>query len=128
VAGYVSRAVFRFLGAVLRFLIAAPAVWVWQNVARPLGHGVRDVLWRPAARTVRAAGHSARAAFDAARASARETRAELRRALFGAPSVKEREPLPESGRVPWVAGSPHNSATTPNSFGSKRDDADFRTL
>ena len=135
VAGYVSRAVFRFLGAVLRLLVADPAVWVWRNVARPFGRGVRafgrgarDALWRPAAQAVREAGRSARAAFDAARASVRETRAELRRAIFGAPSVTKRKPLPGDGRVPLVAGSPHNSATAPNSFGSKRDDADFRTL
>lgn len=128
VAGYVSRAVFRFLGALLRFLIADPAVWVWRHAVRPLGRGLRDGIWRPAARVVREARHSARAAFAAARASVREARAELRRALFGAPSEPERKPLPDGGRVPWVAGSPHNSATTPNAFGPKRDDADFRTL
>ncbi|WP_181765785.1 hypothetical protein, partial [Streptomyces albidus (ex Kaewkla and Franco 2022)] len=53
VAGYISRAVFRFLGAVLRFLFADPAVWVWQHVARPLGRGLRDALWRPAAQAIR---------------------------------------------------------------------------
>lgn len=128
VAGYVSRAVFRFLGALLRFLIADPAVWVWQHAVRPLGRGLRDGIWRPAARVVREVRRTARAALVTARASVRETRAELRRALFGAPSEPERKPLPDSGRVPWVAGSPHNSATTPNTFGPKRDDADFRTL
>ncbi|WP_216093872.1 hypothetical protein [Streptomyces abyssalis] len=141
VAGRVSRAVFRFLGRVLRFLFADPAVWMWRNVVRPVGRGLRDGVWRPAAHAVREAGRSVRAALAAARASVRETRAELRRALFGGPPagspapepaaeppVPDRRALSGGGRVPWVAGSPHNSTTTPGTFGSKRDDADFRTL
>ncbi|WP_314175182.1 hypothetical protein [Streptomyces winkii] len=139
VAGYVSRAVFRFFGRVLRFLVADPVVWLWRHVVRPVGRGLRDGVWRPAARAVREAGRGVRAALASARATVRETRAELRRALFGGPRagrpakaeatpVSERRALAESGRVPWVAGSPHNSATAPGTFGPKHDDADFRTL
>lgn len=140
VAGYVSRAVFGFAGRVLRLLFADPAVWLWRHVACPAGRAVRDGVWRPAARAVREAGRGARAALAAARASVRETRAEIRRALFGGPPLRRRAPepvpepvagrtvRPEAGRVPWGAGSPHNSATAPATFGSKHDDADFRTL
>ncbi|MGW7521287.1 hypothetical protein ACWGJ2_37495 [Streptomyces sp. NPDC054796] len=99
-AGYVSRAVFRFAGRVLRWLFVDPAVWVWRHVVAPVGRAVREHVWRPSARAVRAAGRSAREVLAAARASVRETRAELRRALFGAPRVEEREALPREGRVP----------------------------
>jgi hypothetical protein len=128
VAGRISRAFFRLVGTVLRFLVADPAVWVWRSVVRPFGHAVRDHVWRPVAQALREAGRSARAAFAVARNSVRETRAELRRALFGAPSQPERQPLRGEGRVPWGAGSPHSRAKTPYAFGDDRDDADFRTL
>ncbi|MFC4493280.1 hypothetical protein ACFPA8_03915 [Streptomyces ovatisporus] len=128
VAGRISRAVFRFIGAVLRLLVADPVMWVWRNLVRPLGHGLREHVWRPAARAVREAARSARAAFSAARDSVRQTRAELRRALFGARSEPERQPLPGDGRVPWGAGSPHSRATAPKAPAPQRDDADFRTL
>ncbi|WP_175437723.1 hypothetical protein [Streptomyces sp. WMMB 322] len=144
VAGYVSRTVFRAVGRVLRFLFVDPVVWLWRHVVRPVGRGLRDAVWRPAVQAVREAGRGVRAALASARASVRQTRAELRRALFGGPPVGKpgsepvpepasgpaphRRALPERGRVPWDAGSPHNSATQPDAFGAKRDDADFRTL
>lgn len=143
VAGHVSRAVFRFFGRVLRFLFADPAVWLWRHVVMPVHQGLRDLVYRPVAHAVREAGRSVRAALAAARASVRQTRTELQRALFGGRPHGESAPEPAEpvaeyvpdrrvpsgeGRVPWVAGSPHNSATTPGTFGPKRDDADFRTL
>ncbi|WP_189036734.1 hypothetical protein [Streptomyces daqingensis] len=128
VAGRISRAVFRFIGAVLRFLVVDPVVWVWRNAVRPLGRGLRDHVWRPVARAVREAGRGVRAAFAAARDSVRQTRAELRRALFGAPSEPERQPLPGNGRVPWGAGSPHSRASASKTPARQPDDADFRTL
>lgn len=132
VAGHVSRAVFRFFGRVLRFLFVAPVVWLWRHVVRPVGRGLRYGVGRPVAAAAREAGRSVHAALSAARASVRETRAELRRALFGGPApaarAQERRSLSGSGRVPWSAGSPHDSATAPEPSGAKRDAADFRTL
>ncbi|MGW8376136.1 hypothetical protein [Streptomyces sp. ODS28] len=94
VAGYISRAVFGFLGRVLRLLLVSPFVWVWQYALAPAGRGVRDHLWRPVARGVREAARGVRQALRAARASVRETRAEIRKALFGAPRKEERGPQP----------------------------------
>ncbi|NBE50539.1 hypothetical protein GUY60_03685 [Streptomyces sp. YC537] len=85
IAGYVSRAVGRFLGQLLRWVFVEPVRWTYRHVMTPVGHLVRDGLWRPVARTVRAA-------LTVARDSARQVRADLRRALFGAPRP-EPEPL-----------------------------------
>ncbi|UNO42022.1 hypothetical protein [Streptomyces sp. MST-110588] len=95
-AGFVSRAVGRFLGAVLYTLLVRPARWVHRTVLTPLGHAVRDGLWRVARRitrdaaaavtgAVRGTGRAIRQALTAVRDSARRTRADIRRALFGAP-------------------------------------------
>ncbi|MCT2590441.1 hypothetical protein LHJ74_11055 [Streptomyces sp. N2-109] len=92
-AGHVSRVVFGFLGRMLRWIFVAPVVWVWQHAVRPVGRGVRDNLWRPVAQAVREAGRAVRAAIGAARRSARQTRAEIRRALFGSTPEKERDGL-----------------------------------
>ncbi|AXK34179.1 hypothetical protein DVA86_17495 [Streptomyces armeniacus] len=92
-AGRISRAVFGFLGRLLKWIFVAPVVQVWRHVVRPAGRGLRDHVWRPAAGAVREAGRAVRGALAAARASARQTRAELRRALFGAPRKEPRDPL-----------------------------------
>ena len=89
-AGRISRAVWGLLARVLRWLFVAPVVWVWRHVVRPVGHAVRDLVWRPTARTARAAWRQTRAALAAARISVRQTRAEIRRALFGAPRTPDR--------------------------------------
>ncbi|MDQ8700972.1 hypothetical protein RCO28_00505 [Streptomyces sp. LHD-70] len=95
IAGYVSRAVGRFLGGLLR--------WTYRHVLTPVGHLLRDGLWRPVARTVRQA-------VGAARSTARQVRADLRRALFGAP-----RPAPEA-----VVPAPHGEPTErePRTLGS----------
>ncbi|MDI3408570.1 hypothetical protein [Streptomyces cavernicola] len=93
VAGYVSRAVGRFLGTLLRWVFVEPVRWAYRTVLAPVGRLLRDGLWRPVARTVRQA-------LDTTRSTARQVRADLRRALFGAP-----RPTPEAA-VPAPHGEP----------------------
>ncbi|MET7637883.1 hypothetical protein [Streptomyces sp. NPDC005438] len=117
VAGLVSRAVYRFLGWLARGLFVLPARWVYRHVATPLGHLVRDLLWRPAARGARAVGRAVAAGFASAgaatravmapvrqalweaRASLRRTRAEVGRAVFGSPGAHG-APDRKGGRPP----------------------------
>ncbi|MGP3979967.1 hypothetical protein [Streptomyces sp. KR80] len=96
VAGYISRAVWRFLARLFRWIFVEPVRWVYRTVLTPIGHAVRDQLWRPAAQAVRAVGRGVRQALVSAWESARQTRAEIRRALFGAP---RREPVPPRTRT-----------------------------
>ncbi|KAA6221914.1 hypothetical protein CP973_08035 [Streptomyces albofaciens JCM 4342] len=98
VAGYVSRAVGRFLGTLLRWIFVEPFRWVHRAVLTPVGHAVRDVLWRPVRAAAREAGRSVRRALGAARQSVRQTRAEVRRALFGSPKRPEPAAVPEPRR------------------------------
>ncbi|MFI2190697.1 hypothetical protein [Streptomyces sioyaensis] len=84
-AGIISRAVGRFLAAVLRWTLVEPVRWVYCTVLTPVGHVIRDGLWRPV-----------RQALRTARETVRQTRREIRRALFGAP----REPEPARAVVP----------------------------
>ncbi|MEU0671641.1 hypothetical protein ABZ330_01885 [Streptomyces sp. NPDC006172] len=92
IAGYVSLAVGRFLGALLRWTLVEPARWVYRTVLTPVGHVVRDAVLRPAARAARAVGRTARQALGAARESARQARADIRRLFLGEPRApRERE-------------------------------------
>ncbi|MER7149628.1 hypothetical protein [Streptomyces lydicus] len=84
VAGAISRAVGRFLGAVLRRLVAEPLRWAYRHVLTPLGHTVRVGVWRPVRRALRGV-----------RETVRQTRGEIRKALFGTPAPERR-----SGAVP----------------------------
>lgn len=84
-AGILSRALGRFLGAVLRWTLVDPALRVYRGVLTPVGHVIRDGLWRPV-----------RQALRTARATVRQTRREIRRALFGVP----RTPRPARAVVP----------------------------
>lgn len=84
-AGIISRALGRFLAAVLRWTVVEPVRWVYRTVLTPVGHVIRDGLWRPV-----------RQALRTARETVRQTRREIRRALFGAP----REPEPARAVVP----------------------------
>ncbi|MFF4860393.1 hypothetical protein ACFY3J_01390 [Streptomyces sp. NPDC001231] len=94
VAGRISLAVGRFLGAVLRRLVVEPVRWAYRRVLTPVGHAVRDAVLRPAARVARQVGRGTRQAFAAARDIARQARADLRRALLGEPRpVARREPV-----------------------------------
>ncbi|MEU4656666.1 hypothetical protein AB0G32_22440 [Streptomyces sp. NPDC023723] len=99
VAGYVSVAVGRFLGTVLRWVLVEPVRWVYRTVLTPVGHVVRDLVLRPAAQAARGTGRAVRQAFAAARDSARAVRADVRRALFGAARPRrEPEPVPVADR------------------------------
>ncbi|NGO69327.1 hypothetical protein G5C65_13380 [Streptomyces sp. SB3404] len=91
-AGRVSRSVFGFLGRLLRALFVTPFVWVWEYAVRP--------VWRPVARVVRETGLAVRAALVSVWASVRQTRAEIRRALFGGTRTPDRERPLEGRRVP----------------------------
>ncbi|MCF2130820.1 hypothetical protein L1I79_31000 [Strepomyces sp. STD 3.1] len=99
IAGYVSRAFGRFLGTLWRWTVAEPARWAYRSVLTPVGHAVRDTVLRPLADAGRAAGRVTRQALAAARLTVRQTRADLRRALFGEPA----KPRPVGRREPSVA-------------------------
>ncbi|GAA3999830.1 hypothetical protein GCM10022384_53560 [Streptomyces marokkonensis] len=103
VAGYVSRAVGRFLGTLFRWTVAEPARWVYRSVLTSVGHAVRDTVLRPVAEAARGAGRATRQALAAARLSVREARADVRRLLFGEPvkerSVARREPSATEART-----------------------------
>ncbi|MCF3142416.1 hypothetical protein [Streptomyces platensis] len=94
VAGIISRAVGRFLGAVLRWVFVKPVRWVYRTVLTPLGHGIRNGIWRPA-----------RQALRTARETIRQTRQELRRALFGAPREPQRATAVPPRREPGAPGT-----------------------
>ncbi|MFI6872781.1 hypothetical protein ACIBL6_05005 [Streptomyces sp. NPDC050400] len=94
VAGYVSLAVGRFLGRLLRWVFVDPVRWAYRTVLTPVGHAVRDQVWRPVARATRQA-------LGAARDTFRQARADLRRALFGLP--RQPEPLVRGQREPGAA-------------------------
>lgn len=91
VAGHLSLAVGRFLAWLVRRAFVEPARWAYRTVLTPLGHVVRDTVLRPAAEAARAVGRVTRQTLAAARESARQTRADVRRMLFGTP--REPEPL-----------------------------------
>lgn len=76
-AGRISRALGRGLVRLWRGCVARPCAWAYRQVATPAGHVVREI-WRTA------------------RAAVREARAEVRRALFGAPP---REPVRSRART-----------------------------
>jgi hypothetical protein len=92
VAGYVSLAVGRFLGRLFRWIFVEPVRWACKSVFTPVGHLVRDAVWRPAAEAARSVRQATRQALASARETARQTRADIRRMLFGAP--REPEPVP----------------------------------
>ena len=104
-AGFVSRAVGRFLGRLLRWIFVEPLRWAYRTVLTPLGHGLRDGIWRPARHALRAAGRTTRQALAAARETVRQTRKDLRRALFGAPEEPQRETAVAPHREPAGPGT-----------------------
>ncbi|MGW5308218.1 hypothetical protein ACWERF_30450 [Streptomyces griseoluteus] len=96
VAGHLSRVVGRALGTLFRWIFVEPARWVYRTVLTPVGHVVRDVVLRPAARAAREVGRVTRLTLAAARETLRETRRDVRRALFGEP----RQPAEADRREP----------------------------
>ncbi|TJZ55802.1 hypothetical protein FCH28_10910 [Streptomyces piniterrae] len=104
-AGFVSRAVGRFLGRLLRWTVVEPCRWAYRTVLTPLGHGLRDGIWRPVRHILRETGRATRRALTAARESARQTRKELRRALFGAPEKPAPAAVPPPRREPGATAA-----------------------
>ncbi|WP_395360585.1 hypothetical protein ACHGLA_12245 [Streptomyces sp. YH02] len=100
VAGYVSRAVGRGLKWLARNLIGRPAAWCYRTVLTPVGHLVRDAVWRPARKAAVETGRAVSAALASARATVSAARRDAWRALFGGP----REPEP----VPGIPGRARN--------------------
>ncbi|MFD7699710.1 hypothetical protein [Streptomyces caelestis] len=100
VAGYVSIAVGRRLGTLLRRVFVEPARWVHRSVLTPVGHVVRDAVLRPLGDAARAVGRATRQALAAARASVRRARADLRRTLLGGQTGAERKPQLTHRREP----------------------------
>jgi hypothetical protein len=97
----------------LRVLLVVPVRAVWRYVLAPswhaagrvirlVGRALRDHIWRPAAGVVREAWRSARQALATVRETARVARADVRRALFGAPKAG-RSALPEPEGAPVLA-------------------------
>lgn len=99
IGGRISLTVGRFLGTLFRWIFVEPVRWVYRTVLTPVGHVVRDVVLRPAARAARSVGRATRQALAAARETARQTRADVRRLLFGEPGKRE----PVGGREPSAA-------------------------
>lgn len=103
IAGYVSHAVGRFLGTLFRWIFVEPVRWVYRTVLTPVGHVVRNAIWRPAVAAARTAGRAARNALASARESARQARADFRRMLFGEPEQRQpvglREPVGREART-----------------------------
>ncbi|WP_039946303.1 hypothetical protein [Streptomyces sp. NRRL S-118] len=97
VAGYVSRAVGRALKWLAWQLVGRPAAWFYRTVCTPVGHAVRDHLWRPARRAAVAAGRAAKAALVSAGEVVRKARRDAWRALVG--DAAARQPL-ERAHVP----------------------------
>ncbi|MFE9449391.1 hypothetical protein [Streptomyces sp. NPDC006739] len=85
IAGHVSRAVGRVLGSLLRWIFLEPLRWVYRTLLTPVGHVVRDLVLRPVAEAARLVGRVTGQVLDSARATLRQTRADVRRALFGEP-------------------------------------------
>ncbi|MEU4170019.1 hypothetical protein AB0F46_24450 [Streptomyces sp. NPDC026665] len=96
VAGYVSRAVGRFLARLFRWTFVEPARWAHRTVLTPVGHAVRDLVLKPAAEAARGIRRTVRQALESARDGARQARADFRRMLFGTPP----EPEPLARREP----------------------------
>ncbi|MFJ8296866.1 hypothetical protein ACIQ9R_13440 [Streptomyces sp. NPDC094447] len=104
VAGHVSRAVGRVLRLLAGNLIGRPAAWFYRSVCTPVGHLVRDALWRPARKAAAEAGRAVSAALAAARATVTAARRDAWRALFGGP--REPEPVPAiPGRARNLGGA-----------------------
>ncbi|AYG82905.1 hypothetical protein DWB77_05095 [Streptomyces hundungensis] len=91
VAGHLSRAIGRGLKWLAHTLVGRPTRWVYVVILTPVGHAVRDAVWRPAARAAREAGRAARQALTTARETVRTARQEAWRALVGGPPRERTE-------------------------------------
>ncbi|MER7106127.1 hypothetical protein [Streptomyces sp. NPDC000229] len=100
VAGYVSRTVGRALKWLGRNLVGRPVAWCYRNVCTPVGHALREHLWRPVRTAAVEAGRATRAALASAAETVRRARRDAWRALVGGPAV---------GRAGEPAGVPARS-------------------
>ncbi len=91
VAGYVSRALGRAVKWLAWNALGRPLARAYRTVMTPVGHWLRDDVWRPARRAAAEAGRSAREALSTARTAFRDTRRDLWRGLVGSP---QRPPAP----------------------------------
>ncbi|MCM2393281.1 hypothetical protein [Streptomyces albipurpureus] len=80
VAGYISRAIGGALFWCYATFVAPPARWCYRTLFTPVGHLVRDLLWRPARTTAAEAGRAARSALRSARETVRRMTGSTRRA------------------------------------------------
>ncbi|MGI5398940.1 hypothetical protein ACQEVG_05670 [Streptomyces sp. CA-135486] len=96
IAGYISRAVGRAIKWLARNLVGRPVRWFYQSVCTPVGHAVRDTLWRPARKAAVEAGRAARGALQAAR----ETVRAASEAIWPARSSPARHRAGEPRRAP----------------------------
>ncbi|EST24606.1 hypothetical protein [Streptomyces roseochromogenus] len=103
IAGRISRAVGRALGALFRWIFVEPLRWVFRTVLTPVGHLVRDTVLRPVAEGARVLGRAVREALTSARDMVRQARADVRRMLVGEPgqpaAVDRREPQGPAART-----------------------------
>jgi hypothetical protein len=99
VAGRISLVLGRAIATFFRWILVEPSRWVYRTVLTPVGHVVRDVIWKPATEVARAVGRATRQALATARESVRQARASVRWALFGKPA----EPEPVARREPGAA-------------------------
>jgi hypothetical protein len=84
-AGRMTRAIGRALTWLAVTFLATPLLWAYRRVLTPAGHTLRDAVWLPATRAVRAAAQATRQALTTARETARRAAQDARRALFGTP-------------------------------------------
>lgn len=117
VAGYVSRAVGRALKWLAWNLVGRPVAWCYRNVCTPVGHALRDHLWRPVRKAAVEAGRATRAALASAAGTVRRARRDAWRALVGGPPAgRPGEPAAAPARslgstttAPGVAPAPEIS-------------------
>lgn len=88
IAGHISRAVGWGLKWLAWNLVGRPVRWFWREVCTPVGHFVRDSLWRPAAKAAARAARAAAAVPASVRETVRQARRDAWRALFGAPRAQ----------------------------------------
>ncbi|GAA2477765.1 hypothetical protein [Streptomyces gobitricini] len=100
VAGYISRALGRALKWLGWNLVGRPVAWCYRSVCTPVGHALRDHLWRPVRAAAAGAGHAARTALASAAGTVRRARRNAWRAPAGGPAA---------GRAGEPAGVPARS-------------------
>ncbi|CAM5249814.1 hypothetical protein GCM10010230_03770 [Streptomyces narbonensis] len=89
-AGYISLAVGRALKWLAWNLLGRPVSWFYRSVCTPVGHFVRDAVWRPAKQVAVETGRAVRGALASARETVRRARRDAWHALVGG----ERRPEP----------------------------------